>query len=125
MEFGVSPSGKAPDSGSGIRGFKSSHPSHKDREKRKGSRETGIIYSLFHLTFTFTPVSQVPSSSGLGHRPLTPGTRVRTPLGSPDYFTGNQPGFKVQCSVVQISLIRRKNVKSIQYCADTRRWHRT
>ncbi len=26
---------------------------------------------------------QVPSSSGLGHRPLTPGTRVRPPLGSP------------------------------------------
>lgn len=25
----------------------------------------------------------VPSSSGLGHRPLTAGTRVRTSLGSP------------------------------------------
>ena len=37
----------------------------------------------------------VPSSSGLGRRPLTPVTRVRTPLGLPDIkrFAGRQPFF--------------------------------
>ena len=29
-----------------------------------------------------------PSSSGLGHRPFTAGTGVRTPLGTPFFFAG-------------------------------------
>ena len=30
------------------------------------------------------PLAGVPSSSGLGYRPLTPATRVRVPLGLPE-----------------------------------------
>ena len=36
----------------------------------------------------FPPAIMVPSSSGLGYRPLTPKTRVRFPLGLPSDFKG-------------------------------------
>ena len=37
-------------------------------------------------TVSYKTPTLAPSSSGLGHRPLTPGTGVRVPLGSPSKF---------------------------------------
>ena len=53
-------------------------------------RYLSYITVIYYLTQTYCPCTlalfMAPSSSGLGHRPLTPGTGVRVPLGSPSNF---------------------------------------
>jgi hypothetical protein len=63
LSCGGSSNGRTPDSGSGYLGSNPSPPA-----------KAPSLHSFF---------STVPSSSGLGYRPLTPATRVRTPLGPP------------------------------------------
>ena len=60
-----------------------------------------LQYSIDPVCFLFV----VPSSSGLGHRPLTSKTRVRFPLGPPDnQGVGECLPFLICCSTVPINL---------------------
>ena len=55
-EIGMSPSGKAPDFDSGIRRFKSGHPSQKSPRTKFGEIFT---FSLFTLHFSLNPSEEI------------------------------------------------------------------
>lgn len=60
-----------------------------------GTLKKDLTNSQASYNFPKLRIIMVPSSSGLGRRPLTPVTRVRTPLGPPkNYFKGLEAIFK-------------------------------